>query len=94
MTHTDFSCDIFTTDLAQNSFRRIAAPLHGQPMSGKLSVADSGEGPAPPHPSPPHPSPPLPLIFRPTGRPKGQNNFFLTGDADPKSPTTTGNEAV
>ena len=57
MTHTDFSCDIFTTDLAQNSFRRIAAPLHGQPMSGKLSVADSGEGPAPPHPTPPLPTP-------------------------------------
>ena len=89
MTHTDFSCDIFTTDLAQNSFRRIAAPLHGQPMSGKLSVADSGEGPAPPQTLHPHP-----LIFRPTGRPKGRNNFFLTGDAHPKSPTTTGNEAV
>ena len=84
MTHTDFSCDIYTTDLAQNSFRRIAAPLHGQPMSGKLSVADPGQGPPPGMPSP--------LIFRPNGGPKGRK-IFLTSDAHPKSPTTTGNEA-
>ena len=37
--------------------------LNGQPMSGKLSVADPGEDPTP-------------LIFRPNEGPKGRNNFF------------------
>ena len=54
--------------------------LHGQAKPSKLSVAHPGKDPTP-------------LIFRPNRGSKGRNNFFLTGDAHQKSPTTTGNEA-
>ena len=71
MTHTDFSCDIFTTDLAQNSFRRIAAPLHGQPMSANYQWRIQGRGP-------PRPTPPLPtplFLDQPDAR-KAETIFF------------------